>query len=41
MAGLEPSGIMPWIIGAALIVAAGVSLAVWKRKLGGERHSGN
>ncbi|MBA7603493.1 hypothetical protein ES703_10604 [subsurface metagenome] len=30
---------MPWILAAALIVAAGVSLAVWNRKRGAERVS--
>ncbi len=32
--------VAPWIMAAALIVAAGVSLAVWNRKRGGERASG-
>jgi len=27
---------MPWVIAAALIVVAGVSLVVWNRKRGGE-----
>jgi hypothetical protein len=28
---------MPWFIAVGLIVAAGVSLAVWNRKRGAER----
>ncbi|MBA7593539.1 hypothetical protein ES703_00463 [subsurface metagenome] len=32
--------VMPWIMAGALIVAAGVSLALWNRKRGGERASG-
>ena len=31
--------IMPWIIAAALIVVAGVSLAIWNKKRGAERAS--
>jgi beta propeller repeat protein len=31
--------VMPWIVAAALILAAGVSLAVWKRKRGAKRAS--
>ena len=29
--------VMPWIIGGALIVVAGVSLAIWNRRRGAER----
>ena len=31
--------VMPWIVAGALIVVAGVSLAIWNRKRGGERAS--
>ena len=35
----KPGLVMPWIAAGALIVAAGVSLAIWNRKRGGERAS--